>query len=163
MWNREDNQKTKKEDWSKGPVPAAPVSTTPPTLAVVPSGAPIPAARAAVAIGSSIVIKGELSGSEDLLIEGRVEGKISLPGHALTIGNEATISAEVVAKAVIVQGTITGNVTATDRFEIKSGGRVTGDVVSPKISMAEGSEFRGKVDMGRSESQAARISQNGAA
>jgi cytoskeletal protein CcmA (bactofilin family) len=100
-------------------------------------------------MGASLVIKGELTGAEDLVIDGRVEGKITLTGHLLTIGPQAKVKAAGVAKSVIVQGSVTGNVTATDRFEIRGGGSMTGDLTSPKVIMAEGSEFRGRVDMKR--------------
>lgn len=145
MWNREEAQKSPyQNDGSKS---AAVVQAPQPPAA--PPVAPVPTARAVVSSGSSLVFKGDLSGSEDLVIEGKVEGKISLPGHLLTIGSQANISADVAAKAVIIHGTINGNVTATERFEIKTGGRMNGDLVSPKVVMAEGSEFRGRVDMGR--------------
>ena len=145
MWNREEAQKSPYQN--DGSKPAAVLQGPQPTAA--PPVAPVPTARAVASSGSSLVFKGELSGSEDLVIEGRVEGKISLPGHLLTIGAQANISADVAAKAVIIHGTINGNVTATERFEIKTGGHMNGDLVSPKVVMAEGSEFRGRVDMGR--------------
>lgn len=140
MWNREEAQKNQSpNDVSKPNAGIQPVQPAP-----LPSGA-----RPVASMGASLVIKGELTGAEDLVIDGRVEGKVTLPGHLLTIGPQAKVLAEVVAKAVIIQGSVTGNVTASDRFEIRGGGSMTGDLTSPKVIMAEGSEFRGRVDMKR--------------
>ena len=100
-------------------------------------------------IGKSVVIKGELNGSEDLTIEGQVEGKIELRDHVLTIGANGRIKAQVFAKAVIVLGEVTGNVTATDKVDIRDNGSVDGDIVSPRVAIAEGAHFRGSVDMQR--------------
>lgn len=100
-------------------------------------------------IGKSVVIKGELNGSEDLTIEGHVEGTIQLRDHVLTIGPNGRIKAQVFAKAVIVLGEVNGNVTATDKVDIRDNGSVDGDIVSPRVAIAEGAHFRGSVDMQR--------------
>jgi cytoskeletal protein CcmA (bactofilin family) len=102
-----------------------------------------------VNIGKSVVIKGELNGSEDLTIEGHVEGTIQLRDHVLTIGPNGRIKAQVFAKAVIVLGEVTGNVTATDKVDIRDNGSVDGDIISPRVAIAEGAHFRGSVDMQR--------------
>jgi cytoskeletal protein CcmA (bactofilin family) len=102
-----------------------------------------------VNIGKSVVIKGELNGSEDLTIEGYVEGTIQLKEHVLTIGPNGRIKAQVFAKSVIVLGEVTGNVTATDKVDIRDNGSVDGDIVSPRVAIAEGAHFRGAVDMQR--------------
>jgi cytoskeletal protein CcmA (bactofilin family) len=102
-----------------------------------------------VNIGKSVVIKGELAGSEDLTIEGSVEGTIQLRDHVLTIGPNGKIKAQVFAKSVIVLGEVTGNVTATDKVDIRDNGSVDGDIVSPRVAIAEGAHFRGSVDMQR--------------
>ena len=101
-------------------------------------------------IGKSVIIKGELSGSEDLTIEGHVEGKIDLKDNVLTIGPNGKIKAEVFAKAVIVLGEVTGNVTASEKVDIRDNGSVDGDIASPRVAIAEGAHFRGSVDMQRS-------------
>jgi cytoskeletal protein CcmA (bactofilin family) len=115
-----------------------------------------PAERPAVArsgdkmvmdLGKSVVIKGELSASEDLTLYGQMEGSITLPGHTLTIGPQAQIKAAVNAKTVVIQGAITGNVTARDKVEIQSSGFVTGDVTSPRLAIADGGGLTGKVQM----------------
>ncbi len=100
-------------------------------------------------IGKSVVIKGELNGSEDLTIEGHVEGTIQLRDHVLTIGPNGKIKAQVFAKAVIVLGEVHGNVTASDKVDIRDNGSVEGDLVAPRIAIAEGAHFKGAVDMQR--------------
>jgi cytoskeletal protein CcmA (bactofilin family) len=102
-----------------------------------------------VNIGKSVVIKGELNGSEDLTIEGHVEGTIQLKDHVLTIGPNGKIKAQVFAKSVIVLGEVTGNVTASDKVDIRDNGSVDGDIISPRVAIAEGAHFRGSVDMQR--------------
>ena len=102
-----------------------------------------------VNIGKSVVIKGELNGSEDLTIEGHVEGTIELREHVLTIGPNGRIKAQVFAKSVIVLGEVNGNVTASEKVDIREKGSVDGDIVSPRVAIAEGAHFRGSVDMQR--------------
>jgi cytoskeletal protein CcmA (bactofilin family) len=102
-----------------------------------------------VNIGKSVVIKGELNGSEDLTIEGHVEGTIQLKDHVLTIGPNGKIKAQVFAKSVIVLGEVVGNVTASDKVDIRDNGSVDGDIISPRVAIAEGAHFRGSVDMQR--------------
>ncbi|MBA3950002.1 MAG: polymer-forming cytoskeletal protein [Acidobacteria bacterium] len=147
--------------WKKNdaPIPqhtpaSSPAPVPPPAAAATPSAAPVApqAARAAsssapVTIGASVVIKGELSAKEDLTISGRVEGKVEVRDHVVRVGREAKVNAEINARAVIVEGTVTGNINASERIELLEHGSVEGDITSPKISMAEGAEFRGKIDM----------------
>jgi cytoskeletal protein CcmA (bactofilin family) len=102
-----------------------------------------------VHIGKSVVIKGELSGSEDLTIEGQVEGKIELRQNVLTIGPNGKIKAQIFAKSVIVQGEVVGNITASEKVDIRDNGSVDGDIASPKVAIAEGAHFRGSIDMQR--------------
>jgi cytoskeletal protein CcmA (bactofilin family) len=97
--------------------------------------------------GSSIVIKGELTAAEDMAFHGTVEGTISLPGHTLTIGPDAHVAASVVAKDVIVHGFVIGDVTANSRLDIKATARMTGELSSPNVLMADGAEFSGQVNM----------------
>ena len=102
-----------------------------------------------VNIGKSVVIKGELNGSEDLTIEGQVEGTIQLRDHVLTIGPNGRIKAQIFAKSLIVLGEVTGNVTASEKVDIRDNGSVDGDIISPRVAIAEGAHFRGSVDMQR--------------
>jgi cytoskeletal protein CcmA (bactofilin family) len=98
-------------------------------------------------IGKSIYVKGELSGNEDLVIDGKVEGKIVLAGHSVTIGQSGTVTAEIQAKAVVVHGQVKGNVTAEDRVEVAATGTMQGDVRAPRVVLADGAKFRGSIDM----------------
>jgi len=102
-----------------------------------------------VSIGKSIVIKGELSGEEDLTIEGRVQGTIELRNHVLTIGLNGHVEAQAVAKSIVVLGRVTGNLTATEKVDIREQGSVEGDIMAPRVAIADGAEFRGSVDMQR--------------
>jgi cytoskeletal protein CcmA (bactofilin family) len=111
-----------------------------------------------VNIGKSVVIKGELNGSEDLTIEGQVDGKIELRQNVLTIGPNGKIKAQVFAKSVIVLGEVVGNITATEKVDIRDNGSVDGDITSPRVAIAEGSHFRGSIDMQRTAASAAAAS-----
>ena len=104
-----------------------------------------------VSIGKSIVIKGEVSGSEDLTIEGQVEGKIELRDHILSVGASGRVQAHIVAKAIVVDGQVTGNLTAAEKVEIRENGAVDGDIVAPRVAIADGAKFRGSIDMRRDE------------
>ncbi len=99
-------------------------------------------------IGQSVQIEGELTGQEDLVIDGKIEGKIVLNGHHLTVGPNGRIHAEVHAKSVQVNGEVSGNILADDKVEISSTGSVLGDITSPRVALADGSSFKGSIDMG---------------
>ncbi len=130
--------------------PAAPAPFTPPVN-------PVRQEIAAVNIGKSVVIKGELSGSEDLLIEGQVDGKIELRQNLLTIGPNAKIKAQVFAKTVVVEGQVHGNISAGERIDIRDKGVVEGNLAAPRVAIADGAHFRGSIDMqgGKAENAAA--------
>jgi cytoskeletal protein CcmA (bactofilin family) len=102
-----------------------------------------------VNIGKSVIIKGELTGSEDLTIEGHVEGKIELRQNVLTIGPNGKIKAQVFAKSVIILGEVTGNVTASEKVDLRDNGSIDGDIAAPRVAIAEGAHFRGSIDMQR--------------
>jgi cytoskeletal protein CcmA (bactofilin family) len=148
MWKRDESPKP------ATPAPAPAPATTPAHTPAVPvSGGDFrretTTGRDNVNIGKSVFIKGELSGSEDLTIEGNVEGRIELKDNTLTIGPNGKIRAEVFAKQVIVLGEVTGNVTASEKVDIRDNGSVDGDVTSPRVAIAEGAHFRGAIDMQR--------------
>ena len=107
------------------------------------------------AIGKSIVFKGELTGEEDLEIEGQVEGNVRLPNNQLTIGANGRLTAQVVAKSIIVIGRVKGNLTATERIEIQATGIVEGDVKAPRLNVQEGAVLNGGIDMSATASAAA--------
>jgi cytoskeletal protein CcmA (bactofilin family) len=100
-------------------------------------------------IGKSVVIKGELTGSEDLYLDGQVEGSILLKGNNLTVGPNGQVKANVDAKGVIVQGKLEGNLRATDRVELKKSAIVMGDIATQRIAIEEGAYLKGKVDVGK--------------
>lgn len=151
MWKRDEPAK-----------PAPPAATPTPAVTPSPDASVRPTAgepqrgqeRSTVNIGKSVVIKGELSGSEDLTIEGQVEGKIELRQNVLTIGANGKIKAQVFAKAVIILGEVTGNVTASEKVDIRDHGSVDGDITSPRVAIAEGAHFRGSIDMQRAGAKA---------
>ncbi len=100
-----------------------------------------------VNIGQSIHIKGELTGNEDLTIEGKVEGKVFLKDHNLTVGANGKIVAEIQAKTVMVLGEVTGNITADDKVEVAATGTMRGDIQAPRVVLADGAKFKGAIDM----------------
>jgi cytoskeletal protein CcmA (bactofilin family) len=100
-------------------------------------------------IGKSVVIKGELSGSEDLYLDGQVEGSIEMAGSRLTIGPNGKVKANVNARSAIVQGRLEGNVRASDRVDLKQSAIVLGDIATQRISIEEGAYFKGGVDIQR--------------
>jgi cytoskeletal protein CcmA (bactofilin family) len=132
--------------------PEKPVMSTTPTFSSEPT--PVAAPRNAVVnsseqatIGKSLVIKGEVTGSESLYIDGRVEGAINLPGNRVTVGRNGQIQANVNAKEVVVLGKVKGNITASDRVDIRNEGSLAGDVVCQRISIEDGAYFKGSIDI----------------
>jgi len=109
-------------------------------------------------IGKSITIKGDLSGNEDLQIDGSVEGRIDLPNNQLTIGAEGRVKAEVHAKSVVVIGHVTGNLSAADRIHVEATGIVDGDVKAPRLVIQEGAMLNGAVEMGSAASSTSKPS-----
>ncbi len=98
-------------------------------------------------IGKSLVVKGELTGSESLYIDGKVEGAINLPGNRVTVGRNGQVAANIVAREVVVLGKVRGNCQASDRVDIRSEGSLTGDVIAARISIEDGAFFKGGIDI----------------
>jgi cytoskeletal protein CcmA (bactofilin family) len=121
------------------------------TTAKVSSTTP-PSQRQSV-LGRAVVLKGELSASEDLLIEGQFEGTISLEEHCLTVGADGQVKAEVRARQVVILGTITGKVVAREKVEIRCSGHLTGDLTAGAVAIEEGAYFNGNIDIHREEAQ----------
>src|SRR5262245_58975859 len=143
MWNREQ---AVLPDNIEPPVPAPSSSATSVRRPVV-GTATAGEGRPVVSIGKSVVMKGELSGSEDLAVDGTVEGTIELRDNVLIIGPNGRVKAQVFAKAVIVSGTVHGDITASERIDIREEGSVDGNSVSPRVAIADGAHFRGSVDI----------------
>ena len=148
--------------WKRTEVPRPPDRSRETTGAVPPGPPEVPSAprvhapeteamrhmdKEAFNVGQSVVFKGELSGSEDLIVEGTVEGKVELREHVLTVGSHGKLKAEVFAKIVIVLGEVVGNITASEKVELRESGSVDGDVTAPRVGIAEGAHLRGSVDM----------------
>jgi cytoskeletal protein CcmA (bactofilin family) len=127
-----------------------PPLSTPPASAMSDTAAPRPVATTTsdqATIGKSLVIKGEVSGSESLYIDGRVEGSINLSGNRVTIGRNGVVAANINAREIVVLGKVRGNLTASDRVDIRSDGSLTGDVVAARISIEDGAFFKGGIDI----------------
>jgi cytoskeletal protein CcmA (bactofilin family) len=110
---------------------------------------------AAAHIGKSVVIKGQLSGSEDLYLDGEVEGTVDLPGHTLTVGPSGRIRANISARIIVIQGTVTGNVRGSDKVELKSTAVLTGDIGTKRIAIDDGVFFKGGVDIQKDQKETA--------
>jgi len=109
-------------------------------------------------LGRTVVAQGQLSSAEDLLIEGKFEGTISLNDHCLTVGPEGNVKAEIRARQVVIQGSVTGNVAAREKVEIKRTGHVVGDLVAGTVAIEEGAYFKGSIDIARDEASGAAAS-----
>lgn len=143
MWDK------KESGAPRGPQPSAPAKAEAVPPMPSPSASSSPARGRAANIGGSLFIKGEVSGSEDLTVEGRVEGKIDLKDHNLTIAQNGRVNAEIHARSVVIQGEVTGNVHADEKVEIAETGRLVGDLFAPRVAISDGAQFQGNVDMGR--------------
>ena len=145
MWKPANPQTTPGAPAPEPPRPSQPAAATP-------EPAPTPARTTAASqdqatIGKSLVIKGEVSGSESLYIDGRVEGAINLPGNRVTVGRNGIVSANITAREIVVMGKLKGNLAAQDRVDIRSEGSLTGDVVAQRISIEDGAFFKGGIDI----------------
>ncbi len=150
--------------WSKSQSVAEPPATSPApgfSSPVVPFNSPSTSrlgssnARSAARIGASIQIKGQVSGDEDLQIDGKVLGPISLKGHELTVGSTAELTSEIHAGEVVVGGKVVGNVHARGRVDIKKDGSLIGDIDSARISIEDGAHFKGRIEIDPTKSHAA--------
>jgi cytoskeletal protein CcmA (bactofilin family) len=139
LWQKNETERTTSDSSTESTASSRPAA---------PSREPRGERTTNVNIGPSIEIKGELTGNEDLTIDGKVDGKIVLRGHNLTIGKNGRINADIRAKGVTVNGEVIGNITADDRVEIAPTGSVMGDLCAPRVALADGSSFKGSIDMG---------------
>jgi cytoskeletal protein CcmA (bactofilin family) len=104
-------------------------------------------------ISKGLFVKGEISGTESLYIDGKVEGAINLPGNRVTIGRNGTVGANVTAREVVVMGKVRGNVTASDRVDIRAEGALSGDVSAARISIEDGAFFKGGIDIRKADAK----------
>lgn len=148
MWN-----KTKQEAPGVGvqtAEPSVPGLNNPGTVTAAPPGlarSTAPTASRSARLGATVQIKGSISGSEDLQIDGIVDGPIKLQGHGLTIGPGAQLKSEIEAREVVVYGTVNGNVHARDRVDVKTDGAVFGDISTARISIEDGAQFKGRIEI----------------
>ncbi len=142
MWKRDDQQETPE------PRAADPAAERP--------GARARSGGERATIGRSITIRGEVTGDEDLLIQGRIEGSIDLRQHAVTVGSEGDVKADVVARVLTIEGRVKGNLSAEEQVVLRSSARVEGDISAPRLVLEDGARFRGGVDMGDPEERMGR-------
>ena len=150
MWKPTNQPNTPGRPGAPEPERPATTATSAPSMPE-PAPAPRPVATTTTAdqatIGKSLVIKGEVTGSESLYIDGRVEGSINLAGNRVTVGRNGVVAANINAREIVVLGKVRGNLTASDRVDIRSDGSLTGDVVAARISIEDGAFFKGGIDI----------------
>jgi cytoskeletal protein CcmA (bactofilin family) len=113
----------------------------------VPVHSPVEQLRERAIIGSSVVIKGEISGEEDLVIQGQVEGRIELRQYNVTVGKNGRVKADVYGKIISVEGEVHGNIFGEEKIVIRSTGALHGNIVAPRVTLEDGSKFKGSIDM----------------
>jgi cytoskeletal protein CcmA (bactofilin family) len=149
--------------WKKDDMPEPSTSTRPePSTTYDRSSAPRPAAGERATIGRSITISGEVTGDEDLLIQGKVDGSVNLKQHAVTIGPEGEVKANITARVAVIEGRVEGNIDADEQVVLSSTARVQGDIAAPRVVLEDGARFRGGVDMGESLDRPGRTASAGA-
>ena len=150
VWKKSDDPPTHHPDPAPAmpprPAPAAP-SPSPAPVAGSPSSYEPPRRTDRATIGASIFIKGDLSGEEDLVIEGRVEGKVDLKQNNVTVGKNGKVKADVFGKVVTIEGEVTGNVFAREQAILRQSGAISGNIQAPRVILEDGSRFKGSIDM----------------
>ena len=137
---------------SPPPEPSRPVSPAP---VAEPAHRPPVTAGDQATISKGLIIKGEITGSESLFVDGKVEGSISLPGNRVTVGRNGQVSASIAAREIVILGKVRGNVAATDRVDIRAEGALTGDVAAARISIEDGAFFKGGIDIKKADAKPA--------
>ena len=132
------------------PEPQHPAPAVP---AVEPASRAVASAADQATISKGISVKGEISGTESLFVDGKVEGSINLPGNRVTVGRNGQVAASISAREIVVLGKVRGNVTASDRVEIRVEGALTGDVTAARISIEDGAFFKGAIELRKLESK----------
>jgi len=127
----------------------------PPAPAFEPPGRTPPPTGDQATIGKGLFIKGEITGSESLFVDGKVEGSITLPGNRVTVGRNGQVAANITAREIVVLGKVRGNVAASDRVDIRAEGALTGDVAAARISIEDGAFFKGGIDIRKPEAKLA--------
>jgi cytoskeletal protein CcmA (bactofilin family) len=130
------------------PEPVRPVA---PTLSAEPVHRPAVTAGDQATIGKGLLVKGEITGTESLFVDGKVEGSINLPGNRVTVGRNGQVTASISAREIVILGKVRGNVAASDRVDIRAEGALTGDVTAARISIEDGAFFKGGIDIKKTE------------
>ncbi len=146
---------------SPNPSPEPPRPSTPaPTIEAQPARSQPASSSSAeqATIGKGLFIKGEISGSESLFVDGKIEGSINLPGNRVTVGRNGQVAANIIAREVVILGKIRGNVSATDRVDIRAEGALNGDVAAARISIEDGAFFKGGIDIKKPDGKGGTIS-----
>jgi cytoskeletal protein CcmA (bactofilin family) len=164
MWRKEDSKPQGATDPSLAPVASAGVTpiassvAVPKTPAPLAGGAPLTTSvRGGASISQGIKIKGEVTGSEDLYVDGHVEGKLNLSNGTLTVGPNGIVRADVDAREVTVGGRVEGNITGRDKVHLLSTGQVSGEVRTERLAIEDGATLRGKVESGKVPSKLAEV------
>ena len=150
MWNKQPETKAPETRTLQDSTPS--YSTSTPGASSAPASTQrfnAPTARNMSVLGAGIEVKGQISGSEDLQIDGKVDGPIHLHGQKLTVGATGKLSSDISAREVVVHGSVTGNLQTTDRVEIRKDASVVGDVKAARISVEDGAHFKGKIEIER--------------
>ena len=136
------------------PEPTRPATPAPAFETVSRSSTPVPVQGDQATIGKGLFIKGEISGTESLYIDGKVDGSGNLPGNRVTVGRNGQVAASITAREIVVLGKVRGNMTATDRVDIRAEGSLSGDVAAARISIEDGAFFKGGIDIRKPEGKA---------
>ncbi len=149
MWKRKDEENAPSESTIAGPAypPAAPMPPRPPE----PQRSDTPRTGEVATIGKSVTVKGELSGSEDLIVDGEVEGSITLRGQSLTVGPNGRVRANIEARNVVLFGRVDGNVHASERVDLRKSASLCGDISTVRIAIEDGAFFKGSIDIQKPE------------
>jgi cytoskeletal protein CcmA (bactofilin family) len=137
MWKRPDDVA----------VPPPPASLEPRPASLPPAPGRVQAPSSPARLGPSLALEGKLTGDEDLLVEGRFRGEIQVPEHEVTVGTDGRVEGEVRACAIVVEGEVRGNLTATQQVLVRASGRVHGDIRAPRVALDQGCRFKGAIDM----------------
>ncbi len=134
MWKKDENEKSSAppfvEAGSVDRAPSAGFSTAPPAV-----------------IGSSLTVTGNIAGTEDLLVEGKVEGDIALPNNVVTVGSSGVVKAHIKAAVIIVEGRVEGDLVGEEQIEVRRSGHVLGNIQAPRVGLEDGAQFKGNIDM----------------
>ena len=153
MWKPNQQNSPSQTPTNDPPRPAAPATPSYEPAVRTSTGSAQPASADQATIGKSLVVKGEVSGSESLYIDGKVEGAINLPGNRVTVGRNGQVAANITSREIVVLGKVRGNMNATDRVDIRSEGALTGDVTAARISIEDGAFFKGGIDIRKPETK----------